>query len=362
MIVQLIIFVISFLALKWYPEVGTELQRKKSRKKYITLMMVLFALQSGLRRADVGADTGQYKNFFYEDINSNWSFIIASVNDFFVYGEGKDPFYHVLVKLFGTIFPSYQLFLIFIAALFFWALGRFFYKYLNNNKEVLIACALYQTLYYSFMSITGCRQTIATAFLLFSIPYIFEKKWIKAGIFLVLAASQHKSALLFGGFYLLPFIKKSNWALLGGLALYPIMYTSGSAIALYFMQDTIFEQYADFLEQYDMVGSYFFQAYILLLGLCLLWKHKQISQTQKENYVFINAIAIAIALTPLTMIDPSNMRIVQYYSIFALIVLPMFLTSLYQEKKVSRSIFTYVFLVFFAYTMMHKFEYHFFWQ
>jgi len=361
--VQFFVFLLALIGLKIFEEKGSEFNRNRQRKKYISFMMWVFIFQSGLRRHDVGPDTGGYMRMFYETLDTPWSFLTNDFIAFINYDEGKDPGYFILSKVFGEFFPSYQLFLIFIAIIFFLGLGKVLYKYLNTNEEVLVALGLYQSLYYGFMSITGHRQTIATGLLLFAVPFILDKKWIKAAALFLLAITQHKSAILFGGFFLLPFVKeKHKMILAGSFVAFPIMMSAGTRVASFFIEDTRMEQYAEFLEYYEGAGAYFFAAFILLLGACLWWKGKYLAQINNNNKVFMCAIAVAIMLTPLTMINQSNMRIVQYYSIFTLIVLPLFLTV--YQKNVKINYIHYLFFIFFAlYTIIKKpIPYYFFWQ
>lgn len=359
---QFVILILAFFAASWFKETGSEQNRRRQRKNYIFFMMSIFVLQSGLRREDVGPDTGQYKMFFYESISRTWSDYFSSFRDFIRFDEGKDPGYYLLNKLFGEVFPSYQLFLIFIAILFFTALGKLLYKYLNSNEEILVALSLYQCLFYSFMSITGHRQTVATAFLLFAVPHILNKKWIKAGLLFALAITQHKSAILFGVFFALPFVcTMYKKLIIASAAVFPVMLRFGGSVALFFMEDTRMEQYANYLEEYEGAGAYFFAAFILLLAACLFWKGKSLADQNDSNKVFISAIAGAVVLTPLTMINPSNMRIVQYYSIFSLLILPQFLTTIKSSFR-SFNIHSIIFWFFAFYTFLRPISYYFFWE
>lgn len=360
--VQFFILIIAFFGAGRFKETGSEQNCRRQRKNYITFMMTLFVLQSGLRRADVGPDTGGYKQMFYETLSSSWAELGSQISDFFDFNEGKDPFFYVLMKLFGEIFPSYQLFLIFIAILFFTALGNILYRYLHSNQEIMVALSLYQCLFYSFMSITGHRQTIATAFLLFAVPYIFNKKWLKAFVLFTLAASQHKSAILFGGFFILPmFGNMYKRILLGAFAMFPVMMSAGGSIAGAFVDNSFMEQYADFLEEYEGAGAYYFAAFIILLAACLWWTGRSLANMNDTNKVFMSAIAIAVALTPLSMINQSNMRIVMYYSIFSLVILPQFLT-VYRYSFKSYSIHSIIFWFFAFYTFLRPIPYFFFWE
>ena len=362
MLFQLFIFIIAFWGFKVYPEKGNVYQQQNARKKFIKLLMVLFIIQSGFRHLAVGSDTFAY----YQEFNELQHFSFANLIDSFVTfvksDEGKDPGYKVLQYLFSVIIPSYRLYLIAIAIFVFIALGKLLYRYTNSNREVLVAVALYQSLFYSFLSITGLRQTIATGFLLFAVPYIVDKKWKKGLLLIAVAVTQHKSALLFLPFLVLPYVKNSRLIIFSSFVIFFPMWKMGNVIASFFISGTRFEQYAAYLAGFEGAGAYNFTAFIVLLVVGILFKYKAILSCHKYSYVFINAVSVALALTPLTLIDPSNMRIVQYYSIFSLITLPYLLTSVSKQGN-SFNFHVVVFLVLSLYTVFGlQYDYGFFWQ
>lgn len=359
MYIQLLIFILAYCSYLVCKK-NNILQNNIVRKNYIIFIMILFIIQSGFRHLAVGDDTFAYYEMFEGIKHTSWNDVIR---DFFSGSQTgiKDPGYNILQKSFASIIPNFRFFLIAIAILFFTSLGKLFYKYTNSIQEILVTVALYQCLYYSFMSITGIRQTIATSILLFAVPYLLDKKWLKGAILIILAATQHKSALLFCGFAFLPYIKNSRLLLISAFIGFIPMLLFGGQIAEFFIEGTQFEQYSNYLNQYEGAGAYSFMVFILLLSACLFFQNRHICMIGAYNYIFINAIAIALFLTPLTMINPSNMRIVQYYSIFALITLPLFCTV--YNNKVNFNAYEIVFLVLAIYTVCFRHtEYGFFWQ
>ena len=335
MLFQLFIFVVLLLLVNRGNNSNySDKLKEKNRKTFIFVAMVLLTVQSGFRNLAVGSDTFQYYNHFEMAITSSWTSL--------------------------TFFPSYRLFLIMVAVFFFYALGKTFKEYTSSNMEVLISIALYQCLYYTFFSITGIRQTIASGILLFALPYVFERKLWKFLLLLVLAATQHKSALLFAPFYLLPLVKDSRKFILLAFVLFAPMWIFGDQIAKYLVMGSIFEQYASYLEQNEIAGAYTFALYMIILGVLMFGNYKQIVNADGRNNVFVCAVSIAIMLTPLTMIDPSNMRIVQYYSVFGLLVLPKCLISIQFRYNMDLSMIVFLFLA--AYTLYRMEPYAFFWQ
>lgn len=361
MYVQLAIFLLAYLGLMIYKESGTPFQRQQAHKKYVIFMMALLILQSGLRNVAVGDDTYQYYHLFDSIMHSSWNQVVSGN----ILLGSKDLGYSILSKLFSIVFPSYRLFLIAIAVLFFTALGRLLYRYLDNNLDVFVSVALYQCLYYGFFSITGLRQTIATAFLLLALPFALEKGKSKMNAIwfwalLLLATTIHKSAYLFAPVYFLPRIRNNQVVLWGAIVLFVTMFYAGPTIGIFLIASD-FENFAHYLEQGDTIGATVFTLFIITIYLFVFFKFKTINSFSESNHVFTSSIAIAASLSPLLILNSNNMRIVQYYSVFAIFILPMICRaySVYFGKK---QLYYMVFALFAAYTIMRHEPYAFFWQ
>ena len=168
-----------------------------NRKQYIKIICFILILQSGLRNVAVGSDTFAYFQWF-EDIKlTSWQNIIEDVKDYYQIGLGKDPGYLVFQKLIQIITGEYQIYLFIIAILFFSALGNFIYRNTTRLSDVIMSFIIYSVLFYSFFSITGHRQTIATAVALFSFELIKRKKFLLFIISILLASTIHRSVLIF---------------------------------------------------------------------------------------------------------------------------------------------------------------------
>lgn len=359
MIIQGLIILLGFLGIVVYGTATTHVSYA-SHKKYIIYMMILLTLQSGLRNVAVGSDTYSYYLQFIEVSNTSWDNLLDKIFLFFSEGVGKDPGYFFLLKIIQVFIPNYQLYLTALAAFFFFALGRLLYRYTNNNYEVLLGIALYQCLYYSFFSITGLRQTFATAFLLLAVPYVLDRKFIKFICLVIIASTQHKSALLFIPYYFLLISTKPKRNILISFAFFVQMWIIGKAFVSNMLSDTIFDQYSMFLEGNERAGANSYTIFILIVGLWILFSNTERLKASISNLIFINSIAVSIALTPLLKIDPSNMRLIQYYSVFSIILLPV-LTTLTFNKKI-RMMYILIILFLTYYTMSRNLEYAFFWQ
>lgn len=361
MYIQVFIFILALLGLSIYKDTGMPLQQQNARKKYIIFMMLLLILQSGLRNLAVGGDTYQYYYLFQNVMNSSWDQIILESS----MPGSKDPGYVYLCKAFSSIIPSYRIFLIAVAIFFFSVLGKFLYNNLHSNLEVLVSISLYECLYYNFFSITGIRQTIATAILLLTLPLILNKgngvrNTLLFFALLLLASTIHKSAFLFLPFYFLPRIRNNRIVFLIAFALFIPMFYAGNILGG-FLEDSAFEQYAHYMQQSETTGAIVFTLFILVLALAVFFKLRLMNSYSPFNHVFTSAIAIALLLSPLLILDPNNQRIVQYFSIFGLIVLPQLCDAYSGEINKGRLCFI-LFIVFALYTIMRHEPYAFFWQ
>lgn len=356
---QVIIIILGLFALVLWGSANNP-QSQVSHKKYIIFMMLLLTLQSGLRNVAVGTDTYAYYLQFVEVSSTSWSNLFNKVFLFISDGTGKDPGYFLLLKIIQVFIPEFQLYLLAFAAFFFFALGRLFYRYTSNNYEVLLGVALYQCLFYSFFSITGLRQTFATAFLLLAVPYVLDRKFLKFILLVLIAGTQHKSALLFIPFYALYLFNNPKRVILYALIIFSIMWVVGQSLVSRMVSDTIFAQYEMFLDIHERAGAYSFISFILGLGLWILFSEPKQINSAKSSALFANAIAIAIALAPLLKISPANMRVVQYYSIFSTILLPVLVTLTFSIKRRTVYFLLIIFLTY--YTMSRDLEYAFFWQ
>jgi hypothetical protein len=361
MIVQLIvILLILFLGFKFsrkrFPD------KDSTRKKYIQIISFILILQSGLRNVAVGADTYAYYESFEELKRISWSSIYESILDYYKFGIGKDVGFIVLEKIVQYFTGEYQLFLMLIAVLFFTALGNFIYKNTKRLNDAILAFVIYSVLFYAFFSITGHRQTIATAATLYSFELIKKKKLIAFVIMILIASTIHKSALLFLPFYFIAQIRNAKYFFRIVLLLFPLIMINRNAISSYVKMLAGYEEYG----VYEQAGTFTFTAIFLLISLVALLRAKTILKFNPKALYYYNAFAVALLFIPLTWVNPSAMRVVQYFSIFMLLIIPEIICS-FQEfsLRIRRdlTVFTIITLVaLFLKSNWYGAQYAFFWQ
>lgn len=356
--VKLIVFIIALLIYIILKK-GSVKTEQIRRDKFLVTIGLLLIFQSALRNLAVGPDTYQYFTTFEYVHSLSWDEVIGNLTNYLSHGNIKDPGYTLFVKLFQTIIPDFRCFLFAVALVFFIPLLRLFKYYNVPIDGCLMSLALYQALFYYFFSITGIRQTLATGIALLIVPYALNRKYILFFSSLLLAAMIHKSVLVFGLFYLFPYIKNSRKYIALAFLCFGPMWIAGQKLAQFVIAGTIFDQYEAYLEGYETTGAISFAIFILIVGLLILKFHYLLVDVKIYNTLIL-AIAFAIFYTPMTSVGPSQMRIVQYFSLFVLLILPIIFKQL--QLLCGKNLNLYGFFFFAIYALMKNHEYCFYWE
>lgn len=353
------------------------------KKVFCTLAAGNWILLSGLRHFSIGTDTATYQYLFYDSKYKSWSVLFDNFrNTIFkwnmfeeramevggeasggiydlILGENalavKDPGYAILSKAFYTIIPDYTAFLIFIAIVFTVPLAILIYR---HSREPLMSFLIYSCLFYSFFAITGHRQTLATGIALIGyLAFAEKKKFIPFLLTVLLAYPLHKSVIGFIPIYFLQYIKMDRKKLVAVLVAFPIVFLLRGSITAILATIGGYDAYAD---QFAGAGAYTFTLVYIVLMIVALWKVKEAIELNPHTNLSMVAVALAFLLTPTTFIDPSLMRLVQYYSLFLILFVPdLLMTFDGREMQFAYALALFVLVGLFAKNNPH---YMFFWQ
>lgn len=333
------------------------------RKQYIILISIILILQSGLRHWAVGADTYAYYLIFEKIKFTSWSRILDIFKDYYAVGEGKDPGYSIFQKLIQYIIKDYQLYLLLIAVLFFSALGHFIYKNTTRLTDAILAFILYSTLFYGFFSITGARQTIVTAATLYGYELIKKRKFIPFLLLLIVTSTIHKSTLVFAPFYFLYAVKSKKLIYIFILVLLPVLFINRILISDFFKTIAGYENYGI----YEEAGTPTFTLMMVLIGIGSFLSYNNVVKLNPQAPVYYLAFSLALFFMPLTWVNPSAMRAVQYFSIFMLLLIPEVIHSFVLQSVKWKNLFFMLAIV--TLIGLHiqsssdsESEYKFFWQ
>lgn len=332
-------------------------------RAFVLLASCLLALQSGLRNVAVGPDTYAYSLQFERDTQLSWRELNDKVADYYLRGMGKDPGYPVFTKLAQYVTPTFQAYLLLVAVIFWSALARFILRNTQTVGEALLSLLLYLSLFYSFFSITGIRQTLATALVLWSYESAVKRRrpWLFVAM-VAMASTLHKSALLFLPFYLVAQLRPRKlhyWIL---AAAFPAMMAHADRVLAFAGGISGYDKYA----AQTGAGTLAFTAILLLFSGVAFWRLSQVLLLSPDARPLFNAVVLAAFLTPMTWVHPAAMRLVQYFSVFLLVLLPQVVRSLRlistSSYRVGYGISMMFLLVFTVWKGITVFEYAFFWQ
>lgn len=179
----------------------------RSKKNFLFLAGVAVFLIMGLRGSGYENiyDLNVYKDFYESMGNTDWEYILD--NTPFEYG------YTILNKFLYTFFPFPQFIIIFSSGFCVFSVCRFIYL---NSEDVFYSFLFYVTLGSMGFMLTGLRQAIAICLCLYAVEHVKKEKLIKFLCVTILAATIHKSALIFLPFYFISNIKRikrSRWSI-----------------------------------------------------------------------------------------------------------------------------------------------------
>jgi hypothetical protein len=329
---------------------------QKKKKIFCSLASLNWILLSGLRHLTIGADTIKYGYFFDQAKNISWSSLWNDrVNIFIDKSLGKDPGYIVFQKLIQLFTTNYRIYLILIAVIFTVPLGIWIYK---NSSNSFMSFIIYSCLFYSFFSITGIRQTIATALVVFG-GYIFIKKgnlWMFL-LIILLASTIHFSAICYLPYYFIANKEITNRY----LALY-----GGTFLGVFIFKEHIFRLgskligYDQYLPFEEAGTTYTFSFFLIALTIVTLLKRNQILENNAMAKHYINALLIATLLVPFTFVNPAAMRVIQYFSLSIMLLVPEIINSF--EKKERFFVFLVACSTLIVLLIRNNPMYLFFWQ
>lgn len=329
-------YLINILAfvIAWYWPISKESEpdsnRIRSKRTCIT-GAIGWILLSGLRGLSVGADTAAYALSFEQAANTSWNTVWQNVILKYFYRvdiAGKDFGYYLLEKAFSSITDSYTLWLLFIAILFTVPMAILVYKYSDN---ACISWIVYSTLFYSFFAITGHRQTIATAIVLWGgFECIRKRKLIPFLLLTLIAYTIHKSAICVLPFYWLSQVKVTKTKLFWYICAIIAAFIFRSQLLSFLQAIVGYESY----QQYEAAraGVFLFLLIAMAVFTFIFWEQIQNSDNQVLN-MSVNALMMACVFSPLLLINPSFMRVVQYYSVFIIFLIPEFRFAFHDNSK-----------------------------
>lgn len=296
MLPYLLVFaLVLFLAIKNNPKID---------RRWYYVVIAVFTVFAGIRDMIGGFDVYIYAEVY----EARLEFIRTT--DAFEYGFR-------MLFLFLRNFSEDRHFMFFVVGMLFYLMQSAVIKKhspLFYLSLYIIFCKFY------LMSFVYLRQELAMVVCWLAIPFITEKKYIKYAIFMVLAISMHKSALLFIPLYFVARIQFNRFQILLLTAL-TIMISLTPIIDFIF--EYFFEEFEDLEETRKVEGYhsrskginvfYLIESF-LLLGIFLYFK--ETFYKNKNRIVIANGYFLYILVTIFAVKNGAFIRFNWYYLVF----------------------------------------------
>lgn len=335
----------------------------QKKKWFCGISSFLWILISGLRHLSIGADTLKYADSFERAGRTTWADVFSALHRVYFQGYSpensaenffyKDPGYLLFQKIAHIFTDDYQVYLIIIAIIFFAAMGRFVYK---NSEDPCFSYILFSTLFYSFFAITGHRQTLATALVVFiGYEYIKEHKFWRFALIALLAFMLHKSSLVFVPFFFVSRIRVDGKYLSAILVFTAAVFAIGGRAILWMSNLFGFEK-----DAVNESPTYTFTTLMVLVAVVVLLSYYSVGTKSTQKNIEISATTLAAVFALFALLDQGMMRVQQYYSLIMMLSMPSAFVTFKAKNRLLVTILC-ILILFFLFVNTGA-RYKFFWQ
>ncbi|MBR3988293.1 MAG: EpsG family protein [Clostridia bacterium] len=324
----LYIYVIGVLGNSYVKKYGTKRKYNNGTNMlFAVLILVLPVIFIGLRTNYV--DTKGYIAGF-ESLPLEFSSITAK------FENSRGPgwlVYQWIIKAFITKNPN--TFLLVTAIIQAGALMKFYYKYSSDYMYSMLLFFLSMTFASSMMN--GIRQYMAVTLILYFADYIFDKKYLKFLVVVLLAYSIHNSAIIWAVAVFIvqgkPWNKKVLICI--ALAVAAIMFLDRFTS---FLEEGLSDtNYAGYTQQFTSDnGSNPIHTLIYAVPIVIaFWKRNQIAELNNRTIdILINVSILAFALSLVANFTSGILigRMPVYFSVFSYALFPLMFDNVFNEK------------------------------
>lgn len=319
------------------------------RREDLTLLALVFGLIiffMGMRGrvADTGAYINSYKN------------LPDNIQEFRWDQEGKDIFFNYLSCLFKSVTKaSYQPWLFTIALISGGAVARGIYKY---SDYAWLSCYLFvATTEFTYM-LNGMRQFIAISILFCNADLIVERKYLRFILLTALLAQIHASAWFM--LLLIPLANFKPWSIwmfviIGAGCVFALNFESFAGTMDSMLENTQYEGMAEKIVNGSGSNALRFLVSAAPPIIAFLARDKIAEENNKMLNLLINCSVMAMVTMFISTFTFGIIvgRVVAYFNIFNVALLPWLVTNVFERKNRRMVIFALVILygIYFYYQM-----------
>ena len=302
------------------------------RGLFTVLASSLLVLLSGLRHESVGGgDVSTYKANFYQIAELDWGTVFGrlfSLQE--ITGTGQEPGYTAFIRLISAAGGDFRSLLFIVALAFAVPLGWVIYRW---SPDPFLSFVVYYVVFFSFFSITGFRQTLATSIaVLIGYSSVQSRKPLGFLAMIGLAFLFHRSAVV----YVLVYPTTARKFLQSPRMVAGTLFAA--LAALWFAPATVIEPVAEWLGYQGMLfndfgGTATFTSLMLLVFLFSLTRWTRTMEATPSAFVNLGAIAPATLFSILTLYNQSFMRVQQYFSLLLILLIPNLVATFPERER-----------------------------
>lgn len=317
------------LAIALLSENTTEEKTKRRKIIFCFLSGLFLFLIGGLKSTSVGVDSERYSETFYYLQRYD-------VSDVFNIFNEEWGFYY-LIRILSFVSLDHQIMFATVSAIFAFSLSFFIYK---HSKDLMVSFIMTITMSYFAFSLSGLRQTVAIAILLFSFDFIIKRKpFFFIGV-VAFASLFHVSSVLFLPAYFLVSKEVSYKRVIVYFAVAPIVFLL-RPLMIEIIQLFLYSEYE--IDPYQSSGGWTtLYIYILILVVALIFK-KQLQSQNKDFPFYFSMMYVGMLLQMFVPIQPNIFRVSMYFNISSLILIAGIIHT--QKNFVSKMIAYSIFLI-----------------
>ena len=335
-----------------------------NRKTFIVLVSLVLLLKASLRGMSVGSDTHVYYQDFISIISTPWEQVIAEFLERYSSLSGDyDVGYDLLQKTISVFTKDFHVFTFIAQLLFYVPFGILLYRFCSDFHQLTFAYVLYVALFMG-LPMANARQFYSIGLSITALLYLYEKKYVKCVICVVLGYFIHQTALLFVVPFMLSFLppKIVKHLVLIAFVLFPFALIYSNQIIFFMGNFVENERYAAYGTQKVQGGATTYITMSLMMNLFCYFaikNHHLFSDYRlKSLYVML---PLSIVLCPLIYSNGSMIRIVMYYQIFFVILFPYALDIVFAKNR-KEIYFSVILLLIVMSLLASGNNYVFFWQ
>lgn len=295
------------------------LEKKSLNRNAFWVPFFVLVLFASIRSYLVGTDTGAYTSDFRNQVNP----------ENFIFRENVEIGYQLLSYLVLNLTYNY-FWLLFIASTI--VVGSYLVFFKKYSQEYFLSVLIFLSFGLYTFYFNGLRQGLAMAIVVWSTPYLLNKKILNFSLIVLLASLFHKSALIMFIFYfLINFKVKIEYKILS--VFFGSLFLSGLGIEYL---ASVNDKYSAYGEVSENSGGYLTLSLYFIIGVFFYIFYKFYKIKDKNFNVFLQLYILGIVfLIPVAMLgaNPSGPQRLVFYFIWTIaIIIPIIFNKININK------------------------------